>query len=125
MARAGRPKIEIKWDAVEALNAHGNTQADIAVYLGISVDTLDRACKRKYKKNFAEVFGPKRHAFQRISLRRELFERIKKSDTLLIFKCKQPEDKGGLGMSDRIDHNIKADVNTNERVFVAEWSKKP
>lgn len=39
-ATAGQPKIEIEWSRVEMLAAVGATQEEIAVDLGITVDTM-------------------------------------------------------------------------------------
>jgi hypothetical protein len=58
----GRPRIKVNWKAVDAMCLYSSTQEEIAAFLGLSVDTLDRASKRDNKCPFADYSGQKRKA---------------------------------------------------------------
>lgn len=96
----GRPKIEIDKNTFETLAKRWATQEEIAAALGVSVDTLGRWCKRTYKDGkrgltFQEVAGTLRLCGN-VSIRERLFERMKKSDDVLLFMA-----KNYLGMTDK------------------------
>lgn len=96
----GRPPIEIDQEEFEKLCALQCTGEEIAGWFHVSVDTLNRWCKKTYKMNFAEISSEKRE-IGKISLRRRLFQSNQPS--VLIFLA-----KNHLGMSD----NPKMDENT-------------
>ncbi len=58
--RVARPLKTINWDLVNEYCAVQCTQIEIASRLGISVDTLERACNREKLTSFADYFGQKR-----------------------------------------------------------------
>ena len=101
-----RKRIEIDKKIFENLCALQCTEEEIAAAFGCSPDTIERWCKREYKKRFAEVFAEKRQA-GRISLRRAGFKLAQKSAAVHIFYC-----KNFLGMSDNPD--VKPDREIQE-----------
>lgn len=78
----GHAKFKIDQATFEKLCALQPTQVEIAVFFGVSVDTLDRWCKKTYDANFAEVFSQKRTAGH-LSLRRKQFESAMSGDKAL------------------------------------------
>jgi hypothetical protein len=98
----GRPRLEIEWEAFDALCAVQCTLAEIAAYLGVSEDTIERAVKREQGMSFADYFAQKRQAGF-VSLRRKQFElAMEGNPTMLIFLGKQ-----WLGQSDRRENNAQ------------------
>ena len=55
----GRPNIEIDKDVFERLCAIQCTQVEMACFLGVSEDTIERWCMRTYGVKFAEIFKQK------------------------------------------------------------------
>jgi len=93
VAKMGRPLVQIDWKHVASLCRLQATEEEIASDLGISTDTLCRACKRENRLTFAAFFATKRLA-GKISLRRAQFTRaLKGSDTMMIFLGKQILDQ--------------------------------
>lgn len=64
---------EIDQAQFEKLCAILCTEEDIAGFFSVSVDTIERWCKRTYKQTFAEVYK-KKSATGRVSLRRKQYE---------------------------------------------------
>lgn len=96
-----RPRKDINWADVEKLCALQATEEEIAQFLGLSVDTLHRACKREYRMSFAEYFAQKR-GMGKISLRRSQWQTAQKGNpALLIWLGKQY-----LGQKDRSAHEV-------------------
>ena len=98
-----KPKQElIRQDQFENMCAVQCTEEEIASIFGVSIDTLERWCKRTYRQKFAEVFKAKRQV-GRASLRRKQW--LKATDemdtTMLIFLGKQY-----LGQADRTSQTI-------------------
>jgi len=90
MAKAGRKLIKIDWETVEKLCMLACTGEEIADFLDISYDTLDRALKREKKCDFADYY--KKHSAKgNISLRRTQFELAvtNKNVTMCIWLGKQ------------------------------------
>lgn len=73
MARTGRPKKEFNFEQFEKLCALHCTLNEIAGVMDISEDFIEYSCKRKYKKNFSEVYRLKASK-GKMSLRRRQFE---------------------------------------------------
>lgn len=96
-----RKKIEIDQAVFENLCAIQCTLSEIAAAFGCSEDTIERWCKRTYKRTFADVFAEKRQA-GRISLRRAGFKMAQKSAAVHIFYA-----KNYLGMSDVTKQEIE------------------
>jgi len=93
----GRPKIQIDWTAFDKLCGMQCTKREIADFFDVSEDTIDRACKRDHKVNFAVYFAQKA-AKGRISLRRKQWDvAMAGNNTMLIWLGKQY-----LGQSDKI-----------------------
>lgn len=92
-----RPRKEISWADVEKLCGLQCTHDEISWFLGVSEDTLTRACKREHGITFAEYFAQKR-GMGRISLRRAQWQAAQKGNvTMLIWLGKQY-----LGQTDKI-----------------------
>lgn len=79
-----RPRKEIDQRQFEKLCGLQCTEEEIADFFGVSVDTIDRWCKRTYKKGFAEVFKQKR-SIGRVSLRRMQWSLAEKTLQWLFF----------------------------------------
>lgn len=96
-----RPRKEIDKKDFESLLAIQCTQEEIKAFIEaktgekISIDTIERWCRRTYKKSFAEISAEKR-AIGKIGLRRAGFELAKKNPAVHIFYC-----KNYLGMTDK------------------------
>jgi hypothetical protein len=90
MARTGRPQIEINWKLLNGLCSVLCTQEEISSILDVSVDTLDRACKRQYRQSFAEYYK-KASANGKASLRRAQYKSAvdNENPTMLIWLGKQ------------------------------------
>lgn len=94
-----RPKLKIDPKLVQDLAALGCKTNEIAVVLGVSVDTLDR--------RFAEEMAKGRENL-RISLRRWQLESAKKGNVVMqIWLGKQM-----LGQTDKIEQNTTAKIET-------------
>jgi hypothetical protein len=94
----GRPRKEIDRDQFEKLCSLQCTEEDIAGWFDVSVDTIERFCKREYDSTFADVFAKKRVAGL-ISLRKAGFDLAKKNASVHIFYA-----KNYLGMRDSITY---------------------
>jgi hypothetical protein len=96
-----RPRKEIDKKDFESLLAIQCTQEEIKAFIEaktgetMSIDTIERWCKRTYKKSFAEISAEKK-AVGKISLRRAGFDLAKKNPAVHIFYC-----KNYLGMTDK------------------------
>ena len=100
----GRPKIEIDWELFERLCSIMCTEVEIAEIFECSVDTIERACKRKYRETFADTYK-KKSSKGKMSLRRKQFEiAMNGHPTMLIWLGKQH-----LGQQDKMEHS--ADFN--------------
>lgn len=108
-----RPRKEIDQKDFESLLAIQCTQEEIKAFIEaktgetMSIDTIERWCKRTYKKSFAEISDEKR-AIGKIGLRRAGFELAKKNPAVHIFYC-----KNYLGMTDKqeiLSSNITDDT---------------
>lgn len=89
MSKAGRPKIEIDWEAFDKLCHIHCTLQELASYFDCSEDTIERAVKRQKKMNFAEYYAQKAGK-GKISLRRRQFQLAMSGDkTMLIWLGKQ------------------------------------
>lgn len=83
-----RPRIEIDKGIFEKLCALLCTEEEIASFFNVSIDTLNRWCKRVYSKSFAEVFKYK-SAGGKITLRRYQMRLAEKYPAMAIFLGKQ------------------------------------
>jgi len=112
----GRPKIEIDWKKIENLASIHCTQEEISFVMSISVDTLDRACKREHHISFAE-FCQQKKAMGKMSLRRAMWDMavIQKDKTMLIWLSKQH-----LDFSDKMETRGMVD----EHVTIEELTDK-
>ncbi len=80
----GRPQTQIDQTQFEKLCALQCTLDEIAGFFNCSEDTIERWCKRTYKKRFAEIFKEKRE-LGKISLRRMQWNLAKRSAPMAIF----------------------------------------
>ncbi len=90
----GRPRKEIDKEQFEKLCGLQCTKDEIADFLEVSPDTLERWAKREYGVNFAVVWRQKREK-GRVSLRRAGFVLAQKNAAVHIFYA-----KNFLGMTD-------------------------
>ena len=98
MAKPGRKRIEINWEEFEGLCAIQATLEEMAIVLGCSERTIERAVQRHYKMNFVSLFAQKRKRGH-ISIRRRIWTAaLNGSVPLLIFLAKQY-----LGMADQVE----------------------
>lgn len=110
----GRPRKEIDKTDFESLLSIQCTLEEVTAFFdhkldGCSEDTIERWCKRTYKKNFADVSAEKRN-LGKISLRRAQFELAKKSAAMSIFLGKNylgQTDKQELTMQSNDDETVK------------------
>lgn len=101
----GRPRKAIEWEKVDALCAIHCTRDEIAEVLGISDDTLLRACKRVHKQNI-EAYIQRKSLVGKTSLRRRQWKAAEAGDrTMLVWLGKQ-----WLGQSDKIEQVGARDV---------------
>jgi len=98
--KTGRPRIEIDWTVFEASCKLLATQEEICGLFNISVDTLSRRVKEKYKLTFAEYIK-KGGSLAKVSLRRYQFNMAKTSPAMAIFL-----GKNYLSQSDKINHEV-------------------
>lgn len=113
----GRPKIEVPWEAIDRFASIHCTQEEISFCTQISIDTLDRACKRKFKMSFAAYCAQKK-GYGKMSLRRAMWKKALDGDnTMCIWLSKQH-----LEMTDKFDSKVEQ-TQTN-KVYIAEWGGK-
>ena len=94
-------QVKINQDQFEQMCGIQCTEDEIAALFGVSIDTLQRWCKRTYGRRFADVFREKRQR-GKASLRRRQWLKADEGDTtMLIFLGKQY-----LGQADRISQSI-------------------
>jgi len=92
----GRPRKEFNVENFEGLCKLQCTLEEIAGFLDLSEDTVERRCVEIYGQPFAEVFRQK-SAHGRISLRRTQFRLAEKSYVMALWLGKQY-----LGQSDKV-----------------------
>lgn len=90
--KGGRPAIIIQKENFERLCELQCTLMEIAAFFNCSHDTIERWCKKTYKKNFEDVFKMKRGKGL-ISLRRNQFALSKKNASMAIWLGKQYLDQ--------------------------------
>lgn len=104
-----RPRIEIDKEQFEKLCSIQCTLIEIAGYFNCSEDTIEKWCKREYKKNFTDVFKQKR-GVGKISLRRSQFRMAETNPTMAIWLGKQylgQTEKQEVSVSVKDDETIK------------------
>ena len=100
MARTGRPQIQIDEEVFIGLCRIQCTLNEIAGFFKCSEDTVERWCKRTFKKTFAETY--KIHSVNgRISLRRSQFKMAEHNVTMAIWLGKQY-----LGQTDKLEQTL-------------------
>jgi len=111
MARTGRPKKEINWSEVDKLLTIQCTDAEIAGWFDIDINTLKACAKRDHKTTFSQYADKKRER-GKISLRRTLWQRAtddkEKNTVALIFACKtllglKEHDDGSRSVQAKVD----------------------
>ena len=83
-----RPQKEINTKQFEKLCGLQCTKEEICGFFDVTDKTLERWCKRTYKKGFSEVFAQKRGS-GKISLRRNQFQLAEKNASMAIWLGKQ------------------------------------
>jgi hypothetical protein len=102
MATMGRPLKPFDFPTFERLCRLQCTLEEVAGFMEVSADTVERRCKSHYGTTFADAYK-KYSAPGRISLRRHQFRQAKTSAAMAIWLGKQY-----LGQSDKIE--TKAEV---------------
>lgn len=102
MAHAGgRPKIEIDFETVEKLCQMQCTGEEIASFLNVDYDTLEKRIKTNYHLSFSEYIK-KNSENGKCSLRRQQWKLAMADDrTMLIWLGKQY-----LGQTDKLDNSV-------------------
>jgi hypothetical protein len=108
-----RPRKQIDKKDFESLLTIQCTLAEITAFFdhklnGCSEDTIERWCKKTYKKSFAEVSAIKKE-IGKISIRRAQFRMMEKFPAALIWASKQY-----LGQSDR--QEVKVQQNDDDSI---------
>jgi len=113
MAVMGRPRIEVNWKQVDSMLAYQCTLEEVAAFLDISQDTVERRTKEDKGITFAEYSKVKRK-IGLISLRRTGFEMAKKHPAVYIFHAKNM-----LGLTDQLEVGNDSGVPINFVVNLA------
>lgn len=103
-----RPRAEIDKTTFEKLCMLMCTEAEIAGFFGVSVDTIERWCKRTYGEGFAECYN-KKSSKGKIALRRYQMQLAEKNAAMAIFLGKQ-----WLGQKEKIE-----DLNSEDEVGIS------
>lgn len=114
MAKAGRPKKEIRKDQFENLCKMHCTEAEIASFFDCDITTLYRWCKREYNDNFANISN-KYAQVGNISLRRTQFKLAERSTPMAIWLGKQYLGQKDIQFTADIDEETIREV--EEMVF--------
>jgi len=71
VAKTGRPNLyhKINWDEFDKLVSYQCTQIEVAHFFGVSVDTLDDACRAELGETLAEIWQ-KRRSLGKVRLRK-------------------------------------------------------
>lgn len=77
MGKRGPQPIKIDWDQVIKLISLQLTQKDVAFFFGISVDTLENACKRDLGEKLSD-FWAKKESLGKVRLRKAQFDIIER-----------------------------------------------
>lgn len=117
-----RPRKQIDKKDFESLLTIQCSLAEVTAFFdhklnGCSEDTIERWCKRTYKKSFAEVSAIKKE-LGKISIRRAQFRMMERNPTALIWVSKQY-----LGQTDR-QEIITNTITDNTRAEVAKMIEK-
>ena len=97
-----RKKIEIDLEQFKKLCNLQCTLKEIAGFFDCSEDTIERWCKRTFKKRFNEVFNDY-SAQGKISLRRSQFKLAEKSAAMAIWLGKQYLGQRDKDITDALD----------------------
>lgn len=97
MARTGRPRIELNWKLFNGLCSVFCTQEEISAIMEVSIDTLEKVCKRDKRLTFTEYYK-KASANGKASLRRAQYKSAVETEnpTMMIWMGKQH-----LGQTDK------------------------
>jgi hypothetical protein len=115
VSKAGRPRREIDWPQFEKLCGIHCTLPEMAAWFQCSEDTIERAVKRQYGENFAEIYRQKQ-GLGKVSLRRKMFETaMNGSVTMMIWLSKNM-----LGYTDKVEQ--KTELSGSQRFQLDEPS---
>lgn len=106
MAKVGRPKFQIDYEAVKKLASIMCTQEEIAAFLGCSVDTLQR------DETFCGLYKTGRET-GKMSLRRMQWKLAERNTSMAIFLGKQY-----LGQRDNIEIDNSKELTKVEQLLV-------
>jgi hypothetical protein len=103
--KTGRPLLDVNWDTVNKLCLIQCTGEEIASFINISYDTLERACKREQKVRFADYILQKKEG-GKASLRRKQWKLVEDGNpTMCIWLGKQY-----LGQTDKPNEKSSDDI---------------
>lgn len=109
MAKRGPRPIELDWEEVGKLAQFQCTQEEVAWFYEVSVDTLERACKRQLNLKLADFLTQKR-LIGRSKLRvKQMQVALSGNVPMLIFLGKQY-----LGQSDKVEQNQKTEFTVSD-----------
>ena len=86
--KMGRPLINISVEEFEKLCSLQCTEEEIAGWYKCSIDTIEKFCKRTYKKTFADIYKTL-SSKGKMSLRRYQFKIAENNPTMAIWLGKQ------------------------------------
>lgn len=126
-----RPLKEISQKDFEKLCGLQCTKEEICCFFDVTDKTLERWCKRTYKKGFSEVFEQKRGT-GKISLRRSQFELAMKNANMAIWLGKQylgqrdapEEDRNEAALVDRFLQAIRPTKGQVEALYAEKESQE-
>lgn len=96
-----RPKKEINQRQFENLCGLHCTKQEICDFFDLTDKTLERWCKRTYKKGFSEIYGQKK-SLGNLSIRRKQMEVAQNGNVaMLIFL-----GKNYLGQTDKVEQTV-------------------
>ncbi len=119
MAKMGRPRIQIDWNAFDKLCELQCTREEIASFFDCHADTIDNAVKREKGETFSEYYK-KKQGKGKIALRRMQFRIAEKSATMAIFLGKnylgqrdhyEVDNSEALGKLDQLLSSIDKQAN--------------
>lgn len=106
MAKRGPKTIQVDWQRVDDMAMCQVNAEHISFLLGVSVNTLSRACKRDHDMKFGDYIDQKR-CIGREALRKKMYDTAMAGDrVMMIWLSKQY-----LGMAEKTDQTTKVSIN--------------
>ncbi len=109
MGKRGPQAKDFNWDEVGKLAQFQCTQEEVAWFYEVSVDTLERACKRQKGLKLAEFLTQNRMKGRSKLRVKQMQVALAGNVPMLIFLGKQY-----LGQSDKVEQNAKTEFTVND-----------